>query len=658
MPKKCNWSVYKKHYNPKWESEEPLRDWVKRVPGDETKARCRFCNAVIRAHHSDLMKHANTATHKSYIKARESNVTRFLVNTQQTKQADISQKVTDLKLSVTIACHASINSIDHIGEVIKECGKSCNCSKNTLRDLQLHRTKCSNLIKNVLGPEMKNQLITDIGSTPYSLIIDESTDITTNKQLCLVIRYYSQAKRSMISTFLGLVIARRNVSKCSELQALTDAICKFLGEVGLNIGQCLGLGTDGASVLCGTNNSVLTKLQEKNPSIIGVRCVCHSLQLACSKAVEAMPRSVDFLAHQTYNWFSFSSSRQTAYKDIYKAINNGTSPLKIMAPSGTRWLSIFQCVERILSQWDELKLHFQLAKSKEKCYTAEMLHQMYADPVNKLYLEFLKPILGEFNRVNKLFQGENVSCLKLFRTIKPAVIQRTENLTELNFQDETILLPSMETDLGALFFIQLDKSPINSNAKIEVRRRCTAFLREACMQVAKRLPNNLNMLKSMTLLSPKIATSAVKPKVTELPFIDTQFKGDLSSLEIEWKQVNLVDWGDAVSKDPIEFWGNIMEYEDSVGKRHSERLANFALKILCLPISNADVERVFSQVNLIKTDLRNRMGQDLLSAILYIRSAMRCHEGEEVKKCRCPNVLPSDKILQAVQSSSFYDHCE
>ena len=120
------------------------------------------------------------------------------------------------------------------------------------------------------------------------------------------------------------------------------------------------------------------------------------------------------MVHQTYNWFSFSSSRQTDYKNIYASINDGETPLKIMAPSGSRWLSMFQCVDRILSQWDELKLHFQLAKSTERCYTAEMLHQMYADPVNKIYMKFLHPILKDFNKVGlhyskKLFT--NFACV-------------------------------------------------------------------------------------------------------------------------------------------------------------------------------------------------------------------------------------------------------
>lgn len=208
MPKKCNWSVYKKHYNSKWETEPMLKDWVRSCPGDTTKAACRFCNGTIRAHHSDLVKHANSDTHKKYAEGRASNAARFLVDSMSSssKETETNQKVTDLKMAVCIACHTSISAVDHIGEVICVCAKNCNCSKNTLRTLQLHRTKCSNLIKNILGPELQKQLIEDIGSSEYSLIIDESTDISDCKQLCMVVRYFSDKKNEMVSTFLGMVV--------------------------------------------------------------------------------------------------------------------------------------------------------------------------------------------------------------------------------------------------------------------------------------------------------------------------------------------------------------------------------------------------------------------------------------------------------------------
>lgn len=48
-----------------------------------------------------------------------------------------------------------------------------------------------------------------------------------------------------------------------------------------------------------------------------------------------------------------------------------------------------------------------MCKDKYRCYDAEILSEMYRDPVNKLYLVFLSPVLHEFSRVNKLFHLEN-----------------------------------------------------------------------------------------------------------------------------------------------------------------------------------------------------------------------------------------------------------
>lgn len=58
------WSKYGKRYNIDWEREKTMKDWIASVPGDTTKALCNFCNALVRAHRSDLIAHSNTKKHK------------------------------------------------------------------------------------------------------------------------------------------------------------------------------------------------------------------------------------------------------------------------------------------------------------------------------------------------------------------------------------------------------------------------------------------------------------------------------------------------------------------------------------------------------------------------------------------------------------------
>jgi len=67
---------------------------------------------------------------------------------------------------------------------------------------------------------------------------------------------------------------------------------------------------------------------------------------------------------------------------------------------------------------------------------------MYNDPVNKLYIAFLQPIVTELNRVNELFQLENANAVKLTddlmamyqamlsRVMKPCAFPRLSALLE------------------------------------------------------------------------------------------------------------------------------------------------------------------------------------------------------------------------------------
>jgi hypothetical protein len=63
----------------------------------------------------------------------------------------------------------------------------------------MHRTKCSNVIKNVWAPHFMKELCEDVGA--FSILLYESTDITTDKYLylgCTVIYFSLRRKKSLI----------------------------------------------------------------------------------------------------------------------------------------------------------------------------------------------------------------------------------------------------------------------------------------------------------------------------------------------------------------------------------------------------------------------------------------------------------------------------
>lgn len=46
----------------------------------------------------------------------------------------------------------------------------------------------------------------------------------------------------------------------------------------------IGLASDGANVMAGQNNSVMTRLKAENKSIFLMKCICHSFNLCANYA--------------------------------------------------------------------------------------------------------------------------------------------------------------------------------------------------------------------------------------------------------------------------------------------------------------------------------------------------------------------------------------
>lgn len=161
------------------------------------------------------------------------------------------------------------------------------------------RTKCTAVINHVWGPHFKKFLKLDIGDSPFSLIVDEATDISNVKYVGVVIKYHSKNKCRVITTFLSL-----EVCDDSSSFGITEILKKVLNNFDLSTDNMSGLGTDNAAVMVGSKNSVYKKLQDlkSKGKLILVPCACHSLQLSVGQAVsEHFPPDLEYLSNETYS---------------------------------------------------------------------------------------------------------------------------------------------------------------------------------------------------------------------------------------------------------------------------------------------------------------------------------------------------------------------
>ncbi|KAH6935968.1 hypothetical protein HPB50_011870 [Hyalomma asiaticum] len=65
------------------------------------------------------------------------------------------------------------------------------------------------------------------------------------------------------------------------------------------------------------------------------------------------------------------------------------------------------------------------------------------------------------------------------------------------------------------------------------------------------------------------------------------------------------------------FWNTVSQRIKGDGTQEHPLLSAFMKKLLCLPHSTAAVERVFSQINILKTKQRNRLSTDALCGLLH-----------------------------------------
>lgn len=561
-----------------------------------------------------------------------------------------SVKVSDIqkeegRLALFTAAHTSLKIIDHLGLVVNHAHRD-DCK------IRLHRTKCSNILRNVISPHFIEGLRSDLKNQQYSLLLDESTDIAVHKYLGIVIIYYSNTLKKIVSTFLDLV----ELEECNA-DGIVAAIKKTLKKFNLPLENLMGIGTDNAAVMTGINNGVYAKLKSSLPHLILVRCLCHSLQLAVSAAAkEFLPRNLEFIIRETYDWFSKSSARQAQYRNLYKVINENHEPKKIVQACQTRWLSIESAVARIYHQWVELKTHFSISKINERCYTAELLYNMYEDESNYAYISFIYPILMEINRVNKLFEGKDADHTNLFDELMGLIEILVSKITlpsnKINIFTENIQnFIYKKSYLGYRFEAQIEKmrgNGLSENNEELIRGRCIQFVVKLINEIKNRFPENINIMKIIKSISVNESLNHNKRSIIELLEHFGKDQDTIARIDDQWRQLHLLKW--AQTTKTKEFWYEVLNFKDSQGQARFQEIASFALSLLVLPHSNADVERVFSSMNLVKSKIRNRMQLPLLCSILTIRAGLRLAE-----KC-CHNYDLPDDVLKKICSNETYQN--
>lgn len=155
----------------------------------------------------------------------------------------------------------------------------------------------------------------------------------------------------------------------------------------------------------------------------------------------------------------------------------------------------------------------------------------------------------------------------------------------------------------------------------QFRDKCVKFTVELIKQLKQRLPENYNVLKKVNQLSVSNTLKQVKERITSLVREMGHSEDFIAKVETQCVNISLVPW--EKKDNTISFWSEVLKYQDAAGNNPFIELCSFALLMISLPWSNGEVERVFSQLNIVKNKARNRLHNTATNAIITIRAGLR-----------------------------------
>lgn len=182
--------------------------WLKPDQSCTTKAKCIICNIVIKADISVIKQHSLATKHKSNLNIKPSTSSTqktiketLTFNKDQTTLA-LQTKKLEISLSVFLSEHnIAFLATDHLTKLLK----SYIPDSKIVQGMNLSRTKATNIVNNVVAPTILENHIKYLKNHKFSLLIDESTDISTVKSMSVCTRFYNDLSEKIDVRSLGLI---------------------------------------------------------------------------------------------------------------------------------------------------------------------------------------------------------------------------------------------------------------------------------------------------------------------------------------------------------------------------------------------------------------------------------------------------------------------
>lgn len=287
-------------------------------------AYCNACSKKLTARRFHLIRHESNEIHVKMAKIMQQTpkIQNALVKSANAEAAE--EKLVMFAVEHNIA----FRSMDHLVALVKSLATTL--PQKELQTISCARTKATSIVRDRFGPLQQQNIAAVLKNCHFSILLDETTDVSSRKCLAVVVRYFH---KKLETNFLALLEVPE-----ATASILFKAIMDLLAKFDIPVKNLVGYGADNASTMMGSTSGLKAKFKEVVPRIFVFGCICHSLALCSSHAAKLIPDSIENFCHDLYNHFAHSAKRKSVFERFQRI--SELKPHELLRPAQTRWLSL------------------------------------------------------------------------------------------------------------------------------------------------------------------------------------------------------------------------------------------------------------------------------------------------------------------------------
>jgi hypothetical protein len=184
------------------------------------------------------------------------------------------------------------------------------------------------------GAEVVTAILTSVrGNQYYSIMFDETTDMSHTSQMSLSLRYVCKGivredfvqfldvhrQHQALSESYGEISDHTDAEPSITGQALGNIVINAVKSMNLDLLNCVGIGTDGCSVMTSQVRGAVSVIQSGATNAVRCPCFNHALNLSLGKSASVQSvRNAVGIVKEVVSFFTASAKRNFVLKNTVK----------------------------------------------------------------------------------------------------------------------------------------------------------------------------------------------------------------------------------------------------------------------------------------------------------------------------------------------------